>query len=57
MRAGVDRGFPQAETFLWRRIMDEKELPPRGQALERLTMQTATHAIYATIIVKRPLID
>jgi len=33
--------------------MDEKELPPRGHALERLIMQTATQAIYATIIVNR----
>jgi hypothetical protein len=36
--------------------MDEKELPPRGHALERSMLQTATQAIYATIIVNRPFI-
>jgi len=30
---GVDRGFPKAETFLWRRIMGEK-FPSRGSALD-----------------------
>jgi len=55
---GCGSWLPSSQNFsVASHYMDEKELPPRGHALERLIMQTATQAIYATIIVNRPLID
>jgi len=56
--AGVDRGFPQAETFLWRRFMLARRLNTLYASMswsESAFDQVTAQAIYATIFVKRQL--